>query len=242
MDFIFGCVGGLFATSICYPIDTIKTNVQSSSKYNLIGDIKLYSSKTLYRGMLSPLSGIMLEKSLLFGVYNNIKDYGLGTATSGFLSGIIATMVVTPFELIKVNSQTRKISSTSALKYILKNYGIAGLGRGWTATWFREVPGYTIYFPAYEYFSSLGYSTPLVGALTGVSSWIVIYPSDPIKTHMQYNNKKFIETVKYIYETDPKMFYRGYTWGLIRAAIFHSAVIYGYDNSKYCFKRIQQAL
>lgn len=242
MDFLFGCVGGLFATTICYPIDTIKTNVQSSSKYSLIGDIKSNGPKTLYRGMISPLSGIMLEKSLLFGVYNNIKGYGLGPTTSGFLSGIIATMVVTPFELIKVNSQTRKISSAEALKYILKNHGIIGLGRGWTATWFREVPGYAIYFPAYEYFSSLGYPTPLVGALTGVSSWIVIYPSDPIKTHMQYHNKKFIETVKYIYNNDPKMFYRGYTWGLVRAAIFHSGVIYGYDNSKKSFNIIQQAL
>lgn len=236
MDYLFGLFGGLFGTSICYPIDTIKTKRQSNKKYHILSDLKKHGFRQLYSGVTSPLSGIMLEKALLFGTYERMTSYGFNSLSSGFFSGVLATLVVTPFELIKVNAQTRNISSGEALKYIWKRYGIVGLGRGWTATWFREVPGYVIYFPAYEYFTSLGYPAPLVGALTGVSSWVVIYPSDPIKTHMQYHNKRFMETVKHILKKDPKMFYRGYMWGLTRAALFHSGVIYGYETSKSYFE------
>ena len=234
-ELLFGCVGGMVGTGICYPIDTIKTRIQNQAgkKYK----IQDLMRGQLYKGMLSPMGGVMLEKACVFWGYDYLKGNGFTAFQSGILSGIGTTMVVTPFELTKVKSQTMRTSTVETVKHIIKNDGVAAFGRGWSATLFREVPGYGVYFWGYDYLTKNIQSKPLIGFLVGTASWIVIYPSDPIKTVMQSKNMGFIHATKRIYKTGGiRAFYAGYLWGVLRGGIFHSGVITGYEYTKSILK------
>jgi hypothetical protein len=237
MDLLYGCFGGLVGTAICYPIDTVKTNMQANTKYQFYDEIKKLGypkyAKSLYKGALSPLSGIMLEKSIIFWTYNQLRQNQMSAWTAGLLSGIATTIIVTPFELVKVRSQIDQKSACQSAKSLYKENGIISFGRGWSATWFREVPGYMIYFTAYDWLNPQIEFKPLVGAFTGSSAWLFIYPSDPIKTVMQSKNIGFSAACNQIYiKNGFRGFYRGFMWGLARSSIFHAGVIGGYEHIK----------
>ena len=235
MEFLYGCFGGWLGTVLWYPIDTIKTKIQDNPRYSLKGDILKNGSRSvlgLYSGMSSPLSGIMLEKAFLFWGYDKLRKQGWSPMMAGLLSGIGTTAIVTPFELVKVKAQTTQSSSWNVVKETARG-GLHQFARGWTATWFREVPGYAVYFTVYDYCSSNGYSAPLTGLMSGTSAWLLIYPSDPIKTIMQSRNVGFGSAVSHIYSKwSVGGFYHGFSWGIFRAGLFHMSVITGYEKIK----------
>ena len=86
---MYGCVGGMFGTIISHPIDTIRINLQSCKTPN-------YTFLSLYKGILTPILGIGIEKSVVFGSYNLtnkmlpniIKDTSIGNFISGVNAGL----------------------------------------------------------------------------------------------------------------------------------------------------------
>ena len=94
---------------------------------------------------------------------------------------------------------------TGITKTIFKDGQIRGVGQlynGLSACFFREISGYAVYFKTYNYLNSITKNdndlvkTLMNGGLSGVSAWLVIYPFDTIKTNMQQNDSKFLETTK----------------------------------------------
>jgi len=205
--------------------------------------------RQLYRGVVPPLMGVSLEKSLLFSSYNIVKNNmwikgynNVNNVINGMIAGLLTTFIVTPLERCKIMAQTNKINVgiVPVIKSIYTKEGLYGFGRGWSATLIREVPGYGIYMSMYPYlknkikdkndgkFTSL--DAWLIGGFTGVSSWIVIYPSDPIKSLMQYKNITLRNSAREIYNMYGwRGFYRGYCLGLIRAFGIHGGVFLGYE-------------
>jgi len=244
-EFVYGCLGGLVGQGLCYPFDTVKTRIQADTTYRLFHDLKTNGSLTLYRGLPSPLVSVVLEKSILFSSYHLIKHnqyYSLSSFSSGIAAGLLTTFTVTPFERIKTRAQVGNQGTILALREVLKTGGPQSLYRGWSATLFREVPGYGLYFMAYErskqYFGEK--YTPmtsfLTGSISGLTAWIVIYPSDPVKTIMQNQDIGVKKACQQIYQQSGwKGFYRGYLWGLTRATILHGGVFLGYETAKYLF-------
>jgi solute carrier family 25 carnitine/acylcarnitine transporter 20/29 len=122
----------------------------------------------------------------------------------------------------------------------------SSLGRGWTATLFREVPGYGFYFSTYYQYKSIFHQDMTKskwlyffhswygGGLAGLVPWIFIYPSDVIKTKMQSEDIGFREAARKIYEESKSIrpFYRGYTTGLFRGFTFHGFVFLGYEIAR----------
>ena len=233
-EFFYGCFGGVLGTIISHPIDTIRINLQSSK-------IPQYTFKNLYRGILPPLFGIGLEKAVVFGTYNMIKnkleDEKYGTLAidgiSGLGAGLSSTIVVTPVEYFKILYQ----NNTKITKLSLRN-----LYRGWTATLFREVPGYSIYFMTYNKITNLyglnPYSIFLGGGLSGLNAWVCIYPADYIKTRMQYYQTSFRQTTINIIKNEGiKGMYKGCGLALLRAFILHCGVFTGYEFIKNIFSK-----
>lgn len=246
-EFCYGAFGGLIGQILCYPFDTIKTRLQYSNYNNntkfLFKNIYKNGLKNhslnLYKGLPSPLISVIVEKSLLFSSYNIVKRDNISPFYSGLLAGVITTLTVTPFERIKVRSQINNTDTLQTIKNIIKLDSISSFYRGWTATLFREVPGYGLYFYVYEKMkrdnNNLLYSF-LTGSSCGITAWIFIYPSDPIKTVMQNDNIGFLESTKKIYNSSGILgFYKGYSWGLIRAGILHGGVFMGYEGIKNMF-------
>jgi solute carrier family 25 carnitine/acylcarnitine transporter 20/29 len=228
MDFVCGCIGGFTGTILSHPIDTIKTRIQSN--YTFMSAIK---KGKLYSGIQSPLFGIPLEKSIVFGCCEYAKKYDVGSFASGFIAGFISTVIVTPIEYIKINAQnsTKICFKTNVLK----------LYRGITPTICRESLGYGVYFATYDNLSKY-YNLEksllksfLFGGITGLTSWLVIYPADLVKTIMQ--NEGNVKTVKNIimdiYKKERIMgFYKGMHLALMRSIPLHAGVFGGYELSK----------
>jgi solute carrier family 25 carnitine/acylcarnitine transporter 20/29 len=214
---IAGSLSGFAATSICHPLDTIRTRIQSSNHttiYRCVSSlIKTEGVFAFYRGFLPPFSAQVLYKSIIFSV-NEYSRKQLSKFTSfnsnfnliffsGLFSGLINSIVVTPIELIRnkqmlQNNQNSKTSVYNDIKIIIRQYGLIGLWRGFTITCFRDGPGLGLYFLSYE--KSKEFINPLFntkdyfmarflsGSCAGIVYWLYALPIDTIKTIIQSDN------------------------------------------------------
>ncbi len=230
-DYICGCIGGVWGTLASYPIDTLRVRLQSRVKTN----------KSPFSGIISPVLGIGAEKAVVFGVYNQTYKYTKNDFLSGLNAGLFASFVVTPVEKYKILKQNNPTLTYSAITKDLVSRGpINGtktLYNGISACFFREVPGYAIYFSTYNFLNKITSNkndnitkTLINGGLSGVSAWLVIYPFDTIKTNMQQNNTNFTSTAKDLIK-DGRI-YKGLSWSLARAFTLHSCVFLAYEMSK----------
>lgn len=241
--FAAGISGGMLGTTLSHPLDTIRINYQEKPwKSPLQCASSIYSKfgpKGFYKGYIPPLIGVGLEKCIVFGSYNNIKNmntfdnYYKNVFYSGTIAGLLCTTIVTPVERIKILVQTSEHKNTLS---VIRKLTIPRLYIGWTATLFREVPGFGLYFCTYEYLKNntkkmTPLKTMLYGGASGMMAWLFIYPSDPIKTKMQHTNIGIFEAAgKIVEEHGFKGFYRGFSWALYRAIVLHAGVFLGYET------------
>jgi hypothetical protein len=215
--YIKGGISGMTGIILSHPVDSIKTHYQTNNmkqKYKFT----LYN---LYRGLSAPLIGVGIEKAIVFGTYNYFKD-SYGIPISGAISGLVASLVVSPYERIKIIRQTNQ----------LINYSPKFLFKGLSATFTREVPGFAIYFSTYETLKDNFYTKKnkeitipasfIFGGLSGTMAWIFIYPQDRIKTIIQSNktNENVINIIKKTYKSGS--LYSGFSYAIMRAILLHS--------------------
>jgi solute carrier family 25 carnitine/acylcarnitine transporter 20/29 len=234
-DFLYGLCGGFTGTILSHPFDTVKTRIQTNTVSTIREAIKM---KSLYAGLTAPLIGIMFEKSIVFGFYDKSKQYGFNNFTSGLIGGFMSTVVVTPIDRIKISYQNKE------------RLNLRNLYKGFTPTIFRETPGFGIYFYTYnglkERFNGTESApkTFLFGAISGLSAWVFIYPSDLIKTNYQSTqngNRTLPQTIKAIIGTNNpnnsilksfKNLYKGFNLAIMRAMPLHGGVFLGYELAK----------
>jgi len=83
LDFGAGCVGGAAGVIAGYPLDTVKVKIQTQDissgrlMYNGTFDclkqiISKEGSRSLYKGMSSPLIGVAGINAITFGAYGNV--------------------------------------------------------------------------------------------------------------------------------------------------------------------------
>lgn len=228
--FINGAFSGAFGVSISYPIDTAKTCLQNKKPLPV-------TVSAFYRGILPAVCGVGFEKAIVFGTYNNTYkllkqnnvNNNLLNPLSGAISGLTASLVVTPTERLKILSQ-------SGNNINLSNFKPTQLYRGLSATFTRETPGFAIYFTVYnnlkDYHIKQYDSLPLCmsflyGGIAGGSSWFGIYPQDVVKTRMQSQladkRVSFMKTVTNIYSDGGiRSFFKGFHFALMRAVPLHA--------------------
>lgn len=141
---------------------------------------------------------------------NEPPSYG-SVALSGFGTGALQSLILSPVELVKIRLQLQMIGDNgrqhgrlgpvSMAKEIKKKEGIRGLYRGLSITVLRDAPAHGVYFWTYEYAreqlhpgcrktgqESLG-TMLIAGGLAGVASWICCYPLDVVKSRLQAQSK-----------------------------------------------------
>ena len=169
--------GGLAGTSVdvaLFPIDTLKTRLQSPHGFLAAGGFR-----GVYRGIVAAAAGSSPGAALFFGTYETMKpiigkwqDGYLGPSmsspalthmTSASIGEAAACLVRVPTEVLKSKMQTNAVGSTtlsSTLKLVLAEKDgrafasniFGGLYRGYGITLMREVPFAFIQFPLYERF------------------------------------------------------------------------------------------
>ncbi|CAI6241550.1 unnamed protein product [Periconia digitata] len=174
--------GGLAGTTVdlsLYPLDTLKTRLQSSAGFAASGGFT-----GIYRGVGSAVIGSAPGAALFFITYDSIKRHLAAPPTTArnaegklytehqsntgreagvhmlaaSLGEVAACAVRVPTEVVKQRAQaSQHPSSLSALTYILNQRHTRGfahvwreLYRGWGITIIREVPFTVIQFPLWE--------------------------------------------------------------------------------------------
>lgn len=222
-NYFYGCISGISAILVSHPIDTIKTNYQEKLPVKL-------NIKNLYRGISAPVIGIGLEKAIVFGTYDTTYKYTNSHVVSGGISGFMASFIVTPYERMKILLQTNKNHKNKP------RLSFDYMFRGLSATFYREVPGFAIYFSTYSYLKDKNkmlynrdiewYESFIYGGFAGAFSWIFIYPQDLIKTHIQSTTSRNLTlitgTKEVIKSNGITGLYRGFHFALLRAIPLHA--------------------
>jgi hypothetical protein len=232
-NFGYGYMAGMAGIVASHPFDTIKTNIQKKQIVN-------YNIRNLYKGVAAPLFGVGLEKAIVFGTYEMSKKYTNSDFISGGLAGLTASFVVTPFERIKILLQTNQNLEKQMLNRKF-------LFQGLSATFYRETPGFAIYFSTYNYLKNEIQKEikkeeihPLdsffIGAFSGCASWMFIYPQDRIKTHLQACKERqigFKEGLKEVLNDGGyRGLYRGFHYALMRAIPLHATAFMTFELCK----------
>ncbi|KIK91385.1 hypothetical protein PAXRUDRAFT_149611 [Paxillus rubicundulus Ve08.2h10] len=164
---------GVVGLLVAHPFDTVKVRFQNPAIYSkykstfnafstIVREERFHG---LYKGVVAPLATCALINGLVFASYKFFMRAQLDDPASvptlmqvglaGTGCGIVASLVATPTELIKIRQQNVLVndpSHASAAKVamaIFRQHGVRGLYRGLTATALRDT-GYGTYFLAYE--------------------------------------------------------------------------------------------
>ena len=168
-----GALAGTTVDLSLYPLDTLKTRLQSSSGFLASGGFT-----GIYRGVGSAIIGSAPGAALFFCTYEYTKDFlsarrkaqevtdgrssewatPIDHMLAASLGEVAACAVRVPTEVVKQRAQAgMHPSSISTLRAILgrsRSVGIPGvwleLYRGWSVTIMREVPFTVIQFPLWE--------------------------------------------------------------------------------------------
>lgn len=160
---ISGGMAGLLVDVALFPIDTIKTRLQSEKRFWRAGGFR-----GIYNGLSPAAAGSVPSAALFFCTYEGIKHllapYAHGQQThfvhmsSAAIAEVVACLVRVPVEIAKQrrqvqNKQNKHITATKILLQAYQTEGIfRGLYRGFGATILREIPFSFIQYPLWEYF------------------------------------------------------------------------------------------
>jgi len=227
-SFMYGSIAGTCGILTSHPFDTYKTLLQTTTINNKSNFSKSLSFTHLYRGMDKACLSMAMEKCLVFGGYSTAKKYTNNNFIAGSFAGLLASLVVTPCERLKILYQTNPQINISNFK----NKNIFYFYQGFGVTMTREVPGFGIYFTVYNYLKNKYnnnniYQSFLFGAIAGSFAWIFIYPQDTIKTILQSSNNKnepINEIFKKLTINGYSKLYTGFSYCLMRVIPLHGTV------------------
>jgi len=200
-SFVAGAVAGLVVDVTLFPLDTLKTRLQSQ-----YGFWKSGGFKGIYKGVGPTAVGSAPCAALFFVTYNEIKNniQPLVKSNEEFIVQMFAAAageavscaVRVPTEIIKQRRQACIGGGTAwfITKEILKQRGVFGMYQGFWTTILRDVPYAVIQFPLWELFKTQlrhrhrKEPSPIEGAICGAVAGSVAgaltTPLDVIKTRI----------------------------------------------------------
>uniref|UniRef100_A0A8D1KJD5 Mitochondrial S-adenosylmethionine carrier protein n=1 Tax=Sus scrofa TaxID=9823 RepID=A0A8D1KJD5_PIG len=153
---VAGGVAGVSVDLILFPLDTIKTRLQSPQGFNKAGGFR-----GIYAGVPSTAIGSFPNAAAFFITYEYVKWF-LHSDSSSYLmpvkhmlaasaGEVVACLIRVPSEVVKQRAQVSASSGTFRIfSTILYQEGIQGLYRGYKSTVLREIPFSLVQFPLWE--------------------------------------------------------------------------------------------
>lgn len=196
----------LLSTTIGFPIDSVKSRMQTYSYSSITQCIKsTYSSEKLggfFRGLAAPLITTTLARTISFSVYSKMRDQDVHPFLAGATAGFTISLWAAPFELTKLSSQLsvlmshgRSFSSRQAAVSIYNGKGLRGFYTGYRWHCLRDSIGTGLFFYTYSTVKddlltrpgeqSSSWAIALSGGLCGIMAWTAVYPIDTIKALVQ---------------------------------------------------------
>uniref|UniRef100_A0A8B9XBJ8 Mitochondrial S-adenosylmethionine carrier protein n=1 Tax=Bos mutus grunniens TaxID=30521 RepID=A0A8B9XBJ8_BOSMU len=197
---VAGGVAGVSVDLILFPLDTIKTRLQSPQGFYKAGGF--YG---VYAGVPSTAIGSFPNAAAFFVTYEYVK-WILHTDSSSYLmpvthmlaasvGEVVACLIRVPSEVVKQRAQVSASSGTFHIfSNILCQEGIQGLYRGYKSTVLREIPFSLVQFPLWESLKALwswrqdhvvdSWQSAVCGAFAGGFAAAVTTPLDVAKTRI----------------------------------------------------------
>ncbi|OCT85955.1 hypothetical protein XELAEV_18024126mg [Xenopus laevis] len=194
-----GGAAGMSVDLILFPLDTIKTRLQSPLGFSKSGGFR-----GIYAGVPSTAVGSFPNAAAFFVTYESAKRF-LGSDSSylspiihmaaASLGELVACLIRVPSEVIKQRAQVSPSSTTyQMLSVTLREEGIKGLYRGYKSTVLREIPFSLVQFPLWEFLKNLWswkqgravdcWQSAVCGAFAGGFAAAVTTPLDVAKTRI----------------------------------------------------------
>uniref|UniRef100_A0A8V0ZGS6 Mitochondrial S-adenosylmethionine carrier protein n=1 Tax=Gallus gallus TaxID=9031 RepID=A0A8V0ZGS6_CHICK len=175
-----GGIAGVFVDLILFPLDTVKTRLQSPQGFRKAGGFR-----GIYAGVPSTAIGSFPNAAAFFITYENVKSVLHHDSTSYLtpvthmvaaslgevnlllerskvvcvlmvLTNQVACLIRVPSEVVKQRAQVSPSAGTfRILSHTLYHEGIQGLYRGYKSTVLREIPFSLVQFPLWEFLKDL---------------------------------------------------------------------------------------
>ncbi|GFR69286.1 S-adenosylmethionine mitochondrial carrier protein [Elysia marginata] len=197
-----GGAAGTAVDSILFPLDTIKTRLQSQAGFRGSG-----AFKGLYSGLLSVVLGSAPSAAVFFVAYETAKELlgperrgsGVHKAVDHMVAATIgdvtSCLIRVPVEIVKQRTQTHSASSSYSTSIsIYQAEGLHGFYRGYFSMIAREIPFSVIQLPLWEFLKhkccerSRQCATPaqstVCAAVAGGLAGALTTPLDVVKTRI----------------------------------------------------------
>uniref|UniRef100_A0A1B6E939 S-adenosylmethionine mitochondrial carrier protein n=1 Tax=Clastoptera arizonana TaxID=38151 RepID=A0A1B6E939_9HEMI len=228
-----GAVAGLTVDLTLFPLDTLKTRLQSKQGFWRAGGFT-----NIYKGVETVALGSVPCAAIFLATYEIVKLY-LCSSENGYwtplyhmssasLAELSVKTVHVPMEIVKQRRQVSGLSPIKIIKLIMKEEGIVGFYRGLHSTLARDIPYSIIEFPMWEGLKAYWYNktlrkvspieSALCGAIAGAVAAALTTPADIIKTRIMLSENtsekkqhQLANVVKEIYKNNGfKGFYIGF--------------------------------
>jgi len=196
---VCGGVAGLAVDVSLYPIDTVKTRLQSGNFWKSGG------FRGVYRGLSAAAAGSVPGAALFFGVYESSKAQLPDTLVFSYMLAasageIAACCIRVPVEVVKQRLQAGQYPNLRyGAAHVWRTEGISGFFRGYGMTVLREIPFAMIQFPLLEKTKSFlsdiylkrklsPFEVAACGSLCGGFAAFATTPLDVVKTRLMLAN------------------------------------------------------
>jgi len=154
-----GAFTGLVTDLSLFPIDTLKTRLQSKDGFRASGGFR-----GIYRGFFACMCGSIPNNASFWLAYEiskvHLPKYISSDASMHFVAGAVGEVVSIscrmPFEVVKQTAQaSNTFTSSSAFTHVVRTDGVRGLYSGFFSTVYRDVPYTSMCMPIWEYLKTL---------------------------------------------------------------------------------------
>lgn len=221
VGFLSGSLAGLACDVVLWPIETIKTRLQTSTPLGISFSHPLESLKSLYDGCYVAFLFAPIFWGLFFAAYEPVRNEMIayfGKSMSTFCYMVSAAfgmafcfIVRVPVEIIKTRMMTGvEPDFLTGVRRVLKNDGFFGLYRGFWCLALREFPFTIIEMTLYENVRAFWaaksgrkgdchfapWETSIIGSICDSFSGAITNPFDVVKSRLMKHQGKGYGMVK----------------------------------------------
>lgn len=177
-------LGAGIAELITLPVSVVKTNYQCDTRATLRGTIQQIYAKHGIRGFYmssrASLCAQTVSTSSKYVLYNFFKSLNPGTSSviHGICSGICASVLSHPLEVIKIYQQR-----SQCLRTDLRLTGPKLMYRGYSKSLVRNIMVSSMLFPLYDFYTGVFPGSVILSSFcTSCSVTLILHPIDLLRT------------------------------------------------------------
>ena len=164
-----GSMAGVTSTTLCYPLETLRTRLAVSAQYKGIGDALVQITRAegplaLYGGLGASIAGVIPYAGVNLAGYDAMRSMYVRVTHEekipkgwalvfGAVAGVTAATVTFPLEVVRRRAMMGALSSNNIVKAMVEisqKEGVETLFKGCALNWVKLAPSAGLSFYVYE--------------------------------------------------------------------------------------------